>query len=257
MKLLNLKAIAFGTLFLGLAQTSATGFSLDAFTSFESPNTFQFTTIPAFSSQGTIANDTQSSLDSTVFGGSRTLQLTKLDNILTPNTAIISAFNGVAELSSPSYKTRAEIIWDGLDGSGSFQDIEIDGVDVQRSFQVNVESLNIGTGNGNLTLGFEIRDTSGNSATITQDITSDISSTTSLYFPYQDRVESGGSVNLQQIDYVRFYTEDENVGDDFKFNFIQSSEVVPFEFSPTLGLILGGGLFGFLKLKKKFSATLR
>ena len=252
--------IALSTVLLGSAQTSATGFSLDAFTSFET-NNFQSVTVSPFSPQNTVANDLDPSLDSTVFGNARTLQIEKLDAGLNLNPISFGSAGGQAGFSVPDGTTaKAEIIWDGFDLSNNGQDIEIDGSDVQRSFQVNIQSLNLGNGNGNLDLNFDIRDTSGNVGTLTRNITSNIDTPTSLLFAYRGGfgTESNvvaNNVNLQSIDYIRFYTDDENVGDDFTFNFIQSSEEVPFEFSPTLGLILGGSLFGFLKIKKNLQRS--
>jgi hypothetical protein len=39
---------------------------------------------------------------------------------------------------------------------------------------------------------------------------------------------------------------------DIELDFLETAiKPVPFEFTPSLGLILGGSLFGFLKLQKK------
>ena len=270
MKLFNFPAICLTGLILGLAQTPATSFSLDAFTDFEGSNVFQSVSIPAFSSNGTVISDrdpnntTDPPLDSSVFGGARTLQVTKLDDRLTPDNANLNAFSGSGNFSVPGYSAKAEIIWDGLDGTGSFQNIELDGSEVQDAFEIEIDFLNIGNGidpndsTTDIKLNFEIRDTSNNSATITLNFTENINTSTSVLFPYEDRT---GNVDLGQIDYIRFYTSDENIGDDFRFSLIQSTrsvpsgESVPFEFDPSLGLIFGGILFGFLKLNKRLERS--
>ena len=270
MKFLNIKSFAFGALFLGLAQTSAMGFTLDAFTEYNNNDNLGFTVdgqqaqVNGFGGIITPSPDTDTDLNiNLVFSGQRTISVSDLNN--SEEDVNFKVFDGNASLSVGSSTIGgAEIIWDGYQGStANFVDIqELDnGNPTQFSFQINVDSLDIGDDiNENpdeLVLGFEIQDTSGNSANITQSITQNVSlgNSQSFYFPYQNRVEStidnGGNVNLQQINYIRFYTDSENVGDDFNFSFIQSSEVVPFEFSPSLGLILGSSLFGFLKLQKK------
>lgn len=259
MKIFTIKEIALTGLLLGLAQNSALGFSLDLFTDFEGSNTFQSISLPAFANSGAQVSDVDSSLDSTVFGASRTLRLTRLNGTATPNQANLSAFNGIASLSTPpDYANTAEIIWDGFDASNSGQNIQLDGSTVQDSFKVDITLLNIGTGDGDLSLNFQIKDTSGNSATITQTFTSNINNTTSVYFPYSSRVENPSNtsnVSLTNIDYIGFYTSDENIGDDFTFDLVQTAQEVPFEFSPGLGIILGGSFFGLKSLRKKLKAN--
>ena len=261
MKFLNIKSFAFSALFLGLAQTCALGFSLDAFSDFETGEIDQFIELPRRAAQNLQVSSTQSSLDNTVFGGSRTLQLTKLDTVQASSKASLSAFDGIAELASPSYQSRAEIIWDGLDGSGNFQNIELEGGNVQDSFKIDINLLNIGIGDGNLSLNFEIKDTFNNSATITQSFSSNIDSSQAAYFPYSSRVQDTNNTNnvsLANIDYIRFYTSSENIGDDFTFDLVQTAvQPVPFEFTPSLGLIIGGCLFGFLKLQKKLKVDFK
>ncbi len=250
--LLTIKSLGLGALLLGLVQTPVMGFSLDLFTDFEGTNVFQRTTISAFSGQNATNSDIDTSLDSTVFGGQRTIKLTKTNSGLNLNDIGLTVFNGTAGLSVPDAEAVAEIIWDGNDGIAT--DFTDDGGVEQKSFQINIQSLNIGTGDGDISLNFEFEDTSGNKATITQQITSNIGSPTDVFFSYSNRVEStedaGGDVNLMQIDYARFYTSDENDGDDFVFNFVQTSEI-PFTFTPGLGLLISGGFVGFLGIRSK------
>lgn len=256
MRIFNWGTIALSSLLVGLAQTSATAFTLDAFSDFEGNNTNQNAFINNPFGGGDSPTNTDSNLSTTnVFGGQRTISVFNKNS--GSNLILLNIVNGEADFSAgASTIGGSEIAWDGWQNSTTnFRNIEDDNGATQRSFQVNIASLDIGQGDTNITFNFDIEDTSGNLATISQALTKDIPSTTSIYFPYQNRVEStndaGGNVNLQQINYIKFYTSNENVGDDFVFNFIQSSERVPFEFSPSLGLILGGSLFGFLNLQKK------
>ncbi|ELS01848.1 hypothetical protein Xen7305DRAFT_00015550 [Xenococcus sp. PCC 7305] len=140
-----------------------------------------------------------------------------------------------------------------------FDPITIDGADVQRSIQLNVLALNLGTGDGDIEFNFEFKDTNDNVATITQMLTANIDSPKSLFFAYRDRVEStsdaGGDINLANVDYILFYTSDENVGDDFTFDLLQTSQTIPFKFSPGLSMIIVSGFLESNLLKKRINKS--
>lgn len=105
-----------------------------------------------------------------------------------------------------------------------------------------------GTGQGNdLVLNFELQDTLGETAVISQTITSNLENIP-LYFEYSSR--DNQDLDMTKVDYVRFYTDSENVSDDFVFSLIETAEI-PFEFSPGLGLIVSGGFFVLLRIRKK------
>ena len=102
---------------------------------------------------------------------------------------------------------------------------------------------------------FEIRDTSNNFATITQTLISNINTPSPIYFVYENRVEDPGNTantELDKIDYIRFYTSDENEGAEYTFDLIQSAHI-HFGFSPTIGIIIGGSFLAldFLRRKSK------
>ncbi len=105
-----------------------------------------------------------------------------------------------------------------------------------------------------ISLVFEFEDTEGDIGTISKTFTSNESiDGTSQYFLYEDVVQTTtvvDTVDFNEIDRVAFSTLDENIGTDFTFNFIQTSNV-PFEFSTGLGLLVSGGFFGFLAVKIK------
>ena len=252
MKFFTASSLGLSVLFLGLSQNPAKSFTLDAFTSFESPETSQFVETQRREPNGTTVNDEQVNLDSTVFGGSRFIQVTK-NSGSEVSTVSLDVFNGDTFYGSTS-NGSAEIIWQGNDSSNTPTDITIDGTTEQKSIQLDILGLDIGAGI-NLTLNFELKDTSDNVATISQTFTQDILSPQTIRFPYQNRVEStsdaGGNISLANIDYIKFYTSNENVGDDFSFDFLQTSQHVPFEFSPTLGIIIGSSFIGFNILRKR------
>ncbi|MDJ0647645.1 MAG: hypothetical protein QNJ60_02970 [Xenococcaceae cyanobacterium MO_188.B19] len=254
--LLAIKSLGLGTILLGLAQTPAMGFSLDLFTSFQTSD-FQDVTLSGNSSAGTSRTDQDQNLDTTVFGGKRRITITKTSSqrVRGTNELILGCdldlgcVSGTAAINvAANVIINSEILWDGNDTSNTPTDFTIDGGVVQQGIVINIESLNLGTGDGDITLNFELRDTSDNVATLSQTITSNIASPTNIDFRYFNRIEStsdaGGDIDLTNIDYARFYTSDENVSDDFIFNYIQTD--VPFNFSPGLGLIISIGVFGFL-----------
>jgi hypothetical protein len=251
MKLSTIAYLGLSSLLLGLVQTPAMGFTLDAFSDFEGSGTSQtayINLLPGFPDMPTNPNtglDTDS-----VFGGQRTITVRNENS--GSGTIKLNLTNQKAEFDVGSSTIGgADIVWDGFDALNDGQNIELDGGTTQRSFQLNIESLDVGQGsNPAITLNFDIKDTSGKIATISKTLTSDINTTTNLYFAYQDR--TGDNVNLGSIDYIRFYTSDElSPAADFEFNFIQSSKVMPFEFSPTLGLLTSVGLFGAKKWNKR------
>ncbi|MEM9276143.1 MAG: hypothetical protein AAGA80_24760, partial [Cyanobacteria bacterium P01_F01_bin.143] len=267
-KLLATSSLAFSLFLLGLSQAPAKGFTLDAFSDVEDgfgQSVFaNFDGPPFFFPDVTSNVDT--GLDNTVVGGRREIQITENAG---SNTILfsINTINEVADLQVGNATTAtATIIWEGLDlagGVNDYVDITDNNGEVQNSIQLNISELNIGNevggGTNDLNFTFEFKDQDDNKTSITNIITSSILAPgKSIYFSYQDRVEdpdndptkNGGITNLERIDYIRFYTSDENNGDDFTFDFVQTSETIPFKFNPTLGIIIGSGLVGLNIIKK-------
>jgi hypothetical protein len=107
----------------------------------------------------------------------------------------------------------------------------------------------------NVNLQFTVTDTQGRSGTISN---GSISGTGSQYFHF-DQI-SNSNVNLTKAAYLQLTTVNPPRSLDFEFAFVESVDdpnytPVPFEFTPSLGLILGGGLFGFLRLQSKLKAS--
>jgi hypothetical protein len=67
------------------------------------------------------------------------------------------------------------------------------------------------------------------------------------YFPYQS---FNNNVNKTRIREVSLNITNAPQSFDASFDYIQSA-AVPFEFSPSLGLVLCGGLFSVNKLRKR------
>ncbi len=244
--LIPIKSLGLGALLLGLTQTPVMGFNitLDEFSSFNDPENGQFVELSNRSKTNDFSVDEETGLDtSSVFGGERLIRATKQNDLR--GGGIIDIFGGQASSSADANSImRTEIIWDGNDGMAT--DFTANN---QQSIQINISSLNLGgTGSGeDLTLNFELQDTLGETATISQTVNSNLANT-DLYFTYGSR--DNQNLDMTKIDYVRFHTSSENIGDDFVFNFVRSSDV-PFEFSPGLGLLISGGFFSFLIIRSK------
>ena len=218
--------------------------TLDEFTSFNDPVEGQFVQLSNRSTTDDFVELDETGLDtSSVFGGERLIRATKLNDIRGGGN--IDVFGGQAASSAGANSImRTEIIWDGNDGIAT--DFTANN---QQSIQINIDSLVVG-GTGSeedLILNFELQDTLGEKATISQTVTSNLANV-DLYFNYSSR--DNQNLDMTQIDYVRFHTFSENIAGDFVFNFIQSSDV-PFEFSPGLGLLISGGFFSFLIIRSK------
>lgn len=261
---------------LALAPAGASAFTLDAFSDIEGTS-YTFGGVP-FTDDSTlqqaIVND-NSPLDdiptntntglNDVFGGARTLQVQEvIDPASTGGNPVELVINqGISQVNfsaGSGTRGKAEIIYDGFDATNSGQNIKFVGGIVQRSIALTFDSLGINS--GDLEFNFDLRDTSDNVLTLTRTFTdadnflSSAGSRTE-YFSFDgqsNETVAVGSADLTDIDYIRFYTSSENEADDFTFSFLATSEV-PFEFSPGMGLLLGGGLFGWMKLRRKQKPT--
>lgn len=267
-KFLATSSLIFSLFLLGLSHAPVKGFTLDAFSDVEDgsgQSVFaNFDGPPFFFPDVTSNVDT--GLDNTVVGGRREIQITENAG----SNTILFSINTISEIADfqvgNGTAATTTIIWEGLDlagGVNDYVDITDNNGEVQNSIQLNISELNIGNeigeGPADLNFTFEFKDQDDNKTSITNTITSAILAPgESIFFAYQERVEdpdndpnkNGGITNLERIDYIRFYTSDENTGDDFTFNFVQTSQSIPFEFSPPLGLIIGGSFVGLNILRK-------
>ena len=245
-EVIHLGAVAIAS--MALAPTAASAFTLDAFNSFE--DTIEINAggtifdVPGqeVTVNTTLGDATASDSDfdpcdnvnnplSDTFGGCRTLSVSRDGTNSNFGSITLRAISGVASFEgADGLPGSAEIIWNGFDSANDGQDIENLAGIVQRSFEISVSALNLGTGNDELNLNFEIRDTSNNSGVITRKVTEDLTDE-SLLFPFlggfgTTSTVADNSVDLQNIDYIRFFTDNVNEGDDFTFSLIQSSDRV-------------------------------
>ena len=109
-----------------------------------------------------------------------------------------------------------------------------------------------------VTLNFKVTDKDDNVATISEEITNSIVGE-SVIFEYQDAPEYNivdfTEVKHIALEIVNPHNPPMNPGTaalDFKFDFVETTDTtVPFEFSPSLGLIIGGGFLGLNLWKQK------
>ena len=252
-----MKSLKFGVCFLsinalliGLECSSAKAFTLDLFTDAnEEP-------VPSVKRQkietqafiNSFVSDTDTGLSGTDLG-QRTLELT-VDELSEDNASIqviSSPSQNTASISSNSGVTieSAKFTW----GSDSTipQDITDGGAD--DSLLIDIISIDLTTG-ADLTFTFE--DSDGDIGSIIQNV----SSTGNVYFPYETLTNDFPNVNQTAIREISLDITNVNPDFDARFNFVESAvQPVPFEFSPSLGIVLCGGLFGMNKLKKKLKSN--
>ena len=248
MKSLNIYSLGLGVLLLGLVPTSAMGVTIDLFQSVDNdindPDDDDIVqTVIRNRSNTSLLTNTDSGL-SDVIGGYRTLGL-QIIGQNSPTSRAKSEFLVDTEVNKATLNTdngltpRATITWDGGDGTlgSNGVDLTADGHD---SFLLDI------TTDLEVTFTFNIEDTGNNTGSISQDI----ASTGQYYFSYNDPAVS--AVDFSSIKSISLVTSNEPDSLDYTYNFIETAEnPVPFEFSPSLGIILCGSFFGAFKLRKR------
>ncbi len=237
---------SFGPSFLGLGlfQDSAMGFTLDLFNDVDS-DPDQAVVDNTYNDGGkTLTNGSGAAL-SNVIGGVRTIEVEKLTNNSTFNDvrAFVSTETNIFSYSSSSGTQGSfSITWDGDFGAGIdlIDEAETD----QNYFQIDVAQNDLG-----VTLEFEVSDEATptpNTSTYQQSIPA--GTLGSIYFPYASFsdpsvLESAQSITLRSVGAPAAL--------DLDFSVVGTSQNVPFEFSPTVGIVLGGSFIGFKVLKKR------
>ncbi|VEP18339.1 exported hypothetical protein [Hyella patelloides LEGE 07179] len=284
MKIFKIKAIGFSALFFGLAQVSATGFTIDAFSDANSDNIGDFYTgdpptvifNPPINGQG-VSNNIQNSIVfpnpdsdtqlSNVAGSSRHMKIDASNN---SELAKLEAAKGVglypqaiSVTNNPGVSSVATAVWNGNTTVDDYNDLTLganlnadldDGIDDSIAIEILFADQSEPEDVRLILELYDGTDIYGYSQPIPGvDIDQGIPQQT-LYYDYQTYIDN--SVDVNNIEYIAM-TIDSNrqSGYDATFNFLQTAiqpQAVPFEFSPALGLILGGSFFSFLKLRKKF-----
>ncbi len=259
MKRSTIYSLGLGILLLGLAPTPAMGVTIDLFKSVDQDSSdgndqpFQgsYVTQRAIRSSSDTIGEADTNEDSglsDVIGGYRNLSLkvtehnspgfdaeSKLAVDTTVNQAILS--------TDPGLLPEATITWDGGD-----DELGLGGVNLtdggHDSFLLDIDT------DLEVTFTFNVEDTSSNTGSVSQDITTD----GQYYFSYNDPGVS--AVDFSSIKSISLVTSNEPDSLDFAYNFIETAvEPVPFEFSPSLGIILCGSFFGINKLRKRLQSS--
>lgn len=239
MKLFNLLNLGFSTLLLGLISSPAMGASitLDSFSDVDN-DPFQF--VQDDSVDGSPVTDTDGATTplTGVLGGTRTISVSK-DSGSNPfdTSLIIDTSLQQASFSSPSATEGSfSITYDGDFGTG----IDLTNGGANDAFAIDVVTNDLG-----VTLNFEVFDGT-NTATLAQAIAPLETGTT--YFSFAD---FSNQSSLTQAQSITLSSSNEPANLDFEFQVLESTEI-PFEFSPSLGIIFCAGLFGIHKLKRKY-----
>ena len=242
-------SLAFGVVLAGLNQTSTSAFTLDLFT--DGNDTFPSTTIPYQNVEANPIFDTASASDidtglSDVAWGQRKIDITSTSaTIGSSNIQILGSPVNRSTISSDAGVTinSAKYTW----GSDSSTPLDITDSGTDDSFLVSVFSIDL----AGATFTFSVEDDDNDVGNISQPVDS-IGDT---YFPYETLTNNFPNVDQTRIREVGLEITNAPADFDASFNFIRSAaQPVPFEFSPSLGLILCGGLFGINKLRKRISS---
>lgn len=244
MKLLNFINIGFSTLMLGLISSPAMAASitLDSFTDVDETelNDDPVSSDPFIQrvddnvADGTSVSNTDGSL-SGVIGGTRTISVNKTGG-RQGTTFLVDSFEGFEKASFSSGDATTGTFSLIYDGDGFGDGIDLTGGGTNDSFAIDVVTNDLG-----VTLNFEVFDGT-NTATSSQTVAAGELGTKP--FPFAD---FSNQSSLEQAQSVTMYSSGAPAALDFGF---QDFRAVPFEFSPSLGIILCGGLFGIHKLRK-------
>lgn len=233
-------SLAISSFFLGFNQTSVSAFTLDLFTDAE--DSLQSVIVEG-------ANDSGFDIDNGITGtdlGRRRLDVSLNSSSVFKGQIAVAPSSGLAFIASDPLTTisSAKFTW-GSD-STTPQDITTGGT--HDSFLIDVLSIDL----SGATFTFLVEDSGNDTGSISQPV----NSTGNIYFPYETLTNNFPDVDQTSIREVSLEVTGAPANFDASFNFIQSaSEPVPFAFSPSLGLILCGGLFGIGKLQKKLKDT--
>jgi hypothetical protein len=237
------------TLLLGLASTPAMSFDLDLFTDGNATNSFgnpeQQLPISVIKNTSQSVTDTDIGLTGVAWG-QRRLDLSATAAVAKNGTGDITVTDGTADISAKSSLTvtSAKFTW-GFDSNTVYQDITDGGMDNALSLDV------ISSDQGGTDLALKVTDSNGDFGTASA---LDITAGGVENFLYSDILTSNSAVDLNAIKKIEMNITGAPADFDASFDFIKSA-AVPFEFSPSLGLIMCGSFFGFHVCKKRLKSN--
>jgi hypothetical protein len=251
MKLLTFGSLGLSVLLLGLAQNPASAITIDVFSDVDDNDSGEqfvqdtsFGTISPPTSNGGVSDTDGSGTALTgVLGGVRTIEVEKI----TPNNSsskpvsllIDAGTNERASYSSADgIQGKFSITWNGDFGSGI--DLTDDNGTEQLYFRIDVP-----TNDNGVTLNFTV-----SNGTTTSTLSRGVAAGTtgSVFFDYASF--SNPSV-LTEATSISLSSDTAPASLDFSVDFFGTAAQVPFEFSPTLGLLTSVGFFGSLEWNKR------
>ena len=238
MKFLTASSLVISTFVLGLSQTTVSAFTLDAFS--DSNESLQNLQVFPPSTSG---SDPDTFLSGTDFDN-RTIELTILGENQSGASILINPFATSAFVSSNAGTTidSAKFTWDfDVNTNPGYVNFKDD--PTHDSLQIEILSIDQVAG---ANFKFTLTDSSSDVVMLDQDISS-IGTQNFLYADF----EAQGNINLNEITKVNLDITNATQDFDTSFDFIMSGQEVPFEFSPTLGIIIGGSFIGFNILRKR------
>ncbi len=241
MKLLNIYGVGIGALLLGLISTPAMAVTIDLFSDVEDANGFQF--VQDDTAGNTPVLNTDTSLTG-VIGGQRTIGVNKRSGILpgSRNTFIVNeAARNVTFSSDTDVRSDFFITWDGNYGAGG---IDLTDGGTQNFFILDITSNDLGG-----TLVFDVTDINGGTRTMSQSFIA--GQTGNKFFSFASATGGG---DLTKASSIKLSSTNTIAGLDMSFALVDTVAAVPFEFSPSMGLVFFGGLFGVHRLKKRLKS---
>ncbi|MGF1587796.1 MAG: hypothetical protein ACFCU7_00875 [Pleurocapsa sp.] len=241
MKLLNIYGVGIGALLLGLTSTPAMAVTIDLFSDVEDSNGFQF--VLDDTADNTPVFNTDTSLTG-VIGGQRTIEVNKRSGILpgSRNTFIVNeAAKNVTFSSDTDVSSDFSIAWDGNYGPGG---IDLTGGGTQNFFLLEVTSNDLGAN-----LVFDVTDIDGGTSRISKSVGAGV--TGDQFFSFASATGGG---DLTKASSIKLSSTNTTASLDMRFAFVDTAAAVPFEFSPSMGILFFGGLFGVHRLKKRLKS---
>ena len=241
----SIYSLAVSVVLAGLNQTSVSAFTLDLFTDANdeiAPGEFlQQVDVSRTNLSG-------SDLDTNLSGtdlGQRNLEITLESGSRRSGFINVDTFLGEGSVASNPGTTieTAKFTW-GSDSTTPLDITDNGANDPFDSFLIDVVSIDL----AGATFTFSVEDGDNDVGSISQPV----NSIGEVYFPYETLTTNFPNVDQTRIREVGLEITNAPADFDASFDFIESAtQPVPFEFSPSLGLIFCGGLFGVNKLRKR------
>jgi hypothetical protein len=270
MKLSTLSSLGLSTLVLGLVQTPAVAINIDFFGEGDQylqvindpnapPNPFDDdvvvnltdTYLDPESTTGTLGGTRYISIE---IVGSRTVDSDRSANLDINIEGQNASFSSNSEIQA-----EATFKWDnngnGLRGIDDGID-GIDGIDLtenntQNSLKLDISFLSLEESVSENPILPELTFTIEDYNDGIQNISQKITKPGVVYFNYGNK--NNRTADFTDVKAITLKTTETTYGQNMTFDFLATAEQpVPFEFSPSLGIILSSGFFGFHALKKRW-----